>query len=499
MNTAKIAARVWLVALVWAGPSAFRATAGWFDAGANTPISPERDRAEGPGSTPGTSRFFAAPTGACTLSSALDSIPDEARALIILDARLHEFTAPVLQQYADAAARRRRLAISVVPVRELDDLPPEQVRAALVSWHAAKARLEGVLFVGNVKLPSFFLPRADIHSVRLWPRYFEDLDMTVSRRVVPGTVLKGDGGSSTNWPKIVGTKELVVRQHDFDDLAEGPNLGPELWAAFLPVGFQNTAKNNYRAWAEQLAPFFKKATAFHGGAMHYWRGLYLVSNDIGLLARSRPVWEAVGPLQIEFYSVNEKGAGAFKDNPAGYQRANLERYESLEAFLAYARTLPWMDEGWQSAEIFLRHMSQTRRRVVWWNVHSQPEESMISWRQAREMREGGLIALLNGCSVGGFCQPGSSVFVDTKVTPERNVLVNIVYGQSAFVAATGSVHDRVTDERATPLLRHLYSGGYLGKAHFLRLQQEDRDVQANPALLREFQEVLIGDPFADAQ
>ena len=77
--------------------------------------------------------------------------------------------------------------------------------------------------------------------------------------------------------------------------------------------------------------------------------------------------------------------------------------------------------------------------------------------------------------------------------------MNVVYGRSAFVAALGSTHDRVTDERATPLLRHLYAGGYLGRAHFLRLQQQHRDVQANPALLREFQELLVGDPFADAE
>jgi hypothetical protein len=167
--------------------------------------------------------------------------------------------------------------------------------------------------------------------------------------------------------------------------------------------------------------------------------------------------------------------------------------------MAYARTLPWMDEGWQSSEIFVRHMAQSCRRVVWWNVHSNPELSLVSWEQARELRNGGLLALLNGCSVGGFAQPGSSTAVDTPVTAEWNVLVNIVYGQSGFVAALGSVHDRVTDERATPLLRHLYAGGYLGRAHFLRLRQQDRDVQGDPARLREFQEILIGDPFADAK
>ena len=445
------------------------------------------------------SDFFTPPTGACSLASAVNLIRDGTRAAAIVDARLYELIAPTLEDYLEAAARRRRFGIALLPILALDDQRPEQVRAALQSWHAAKPELEGVLFVGNIKLPSFFLPRADIHSVRLWPRFFEDLDMTVTQRVAPGTMLKGHGAPAESWPKIVGVDALTVPPHDFDDLAEGPGLGPELWAAFLPVGFADPGKNNYAGWAGQLERFFKKATAFHKGEVAYGRGLYLVSNDLGLLERAKPAWDAVGAAQIEFYAINEKGPGAFKNNPAGYQRVNLEKCSSLEGFLAYARTLPWMDEGWQSGEVFLRHMAESRRRVVWWNVHSNPELSLVSWEQGRDLRNGGLIALLNGCSVGGFAQPGSNTAADTKVAPERNVLVNLVCGQSGFVAAMGSVRDRVTDERATPLLRHLYAGGYLGRAHFLRLQQQDRDVQGNPSLLREFQEMLIGDPFADAE
>ena len=323
--------------------------------------------------------------------------------------------------------------------------------------------------------------------------------MAVSRRIPPDTVLKDEPDAAQAWPRIAGVKSLTVGPHDYDFLEGGQSAGPELWAAFLPVGFQEESRNNYAQWAAQLALFFKKAAAFHKGATVYGRGLYLVSNDNGLLARSKPVWEAVGPGAIEFYAVNEKGPGAFKNNPAGYQRAPLEKYASLEAFLDYAKGLPWMEEGWQSAEVFLAHMAQARRRIVWWNVHSNPEWSLVSWQQARDLKEGGLIALLNGCSVGGFCQPGSPCPVDTKTTPERNLLVNLVYGQSAFVAALGSTHDRVTDERATPLLRHLYSGGYLGQAHCLRVRQAGQDVKENPMQLREFQELLLGDPFADAQ
>jgi len=263
--------------------------------------------------------FFTPPAGARSLATAAASIRDDVHALALVDARLYELIGPALDDYLAAAARRRQFGIGLLPILDLDDRRPEEVRAALQSWHAAKPELEGVLFVGNIKLPS------------------------------------------------------------------------------------------------------------------------------------------------------------------------------------YARTLPWMDEGWQSSEILVRDMAQACRRVVWWNVHSNPELSLVSWEQARDLRNGGLIALLNGCSVGGFAQPGSRTVVDTPVTAERNVLVNLVYGQSAFVAAMGSVHDRVTDERATPLLRHLYAGGYLGRAHLLRLRQQDRDVQSNPALLREFQEILIGDPFADAK
>ncbi len=65
-----------------------------------------------------------------------------------------------------------------------------------------------------------------------------------------------------------------------------------------------------------------------------------------------------------------------RNNPAGYRRTPLEKHSSLDEFLAYAKGLPGMDEGWQSAEVFLGHMAQARRRIVWWNVHSNPELPM---------------------------------------------------------------------------------------------------------------------------
>jgi hypothetical protein len=172
------------------------------------------------------------------------------------------------------------------------------------------------------------------------------------------------------------------------------------------------------------------------------------------------VWDAVGPKEIEYYSINEKGPGAFKNNPAGYIRANLAKYPSLDEFLAHAGKLPWMDEGWQSPEVFLGHMKGSRRRIVWWNVHSNPELSLVSREQARGLEDGGLIALLNGCSVGGFRQPDSRSYVDVKTPPERNVMVSLVYGRSAFVAPLGSPHDRVDGEHAAPFFATRVGGAW---------------------------------------
>jgi hypothetical protein len=431
------------------------------------------------------------------LDSALKQVSGQTRALVLVDVRLYKLIAPDLSAYAKAASTRRQFQIAVLPVVGLDECQPPEIRRAIQCWRVAKPELEGILFVGNVKLPSFFMPRSDTPSTRLWPRYYEDTDMHVERRIQPGTVLR-ECDAQTPWPCVAGRKEFKVPEHDFDYLAQGPSKGLSLWVAFLPVGYQDGAKNNYPDWAEQLTPFFKKALAFYDGTTSYGRGLYLVSNDLSLLARSKAVWEILGPEEIEFFAINEKGPGAFKNNSAGYVRVDLGKYASLENFLAYAGKLPWMDEGWQSAEVFLAHMKQSRRRFVWWNVHSDPQFSLVSSKQANAMENGGLIALLNGCSVGGFKQPGSRSSVDVQTAVENNVLVNVVYGRSAFVAALGTPHDRVTDEGAAPLFEHMYSNGYLGMAHLLRSRQQDKD-SPDPGAMRSRQEMLIGDPFVDAR
>ena len=78
------------------------------------------------------------------------------------------------------------------------------------------------------------------------------------------------------------------------------------------------------------------------------------------------------------------------------------------------------------------------------------------------------------------------------------ITVSLAYGRSAFLAALGTPHNRVNDEHATPLFKHLYANGYLGMAHLLRVREQDRD-SPDPGALHGRQEMLIGDQFLDVR
>lgn len=154
-------------------------------------------------------------------------------------------------------------------------------RTRIGGWRTACTKLEGVVLVGNVRLPSFFMPRADTPSTRYWTRYYEDQDGDFEQRIKHGTVLhkpKKEG----EWPCIVTADEFTVPEHDFDWVDQGPAKGCEMWVALLPVGLTDAAKDGYDGWAGQLRPFLKKALAFYKEPGTYARSLYLVSNDLNL-------------------------------------------------------------------------------------------------------------------------------------------------------------------------------------------------------------------------
>ncbi|MCC6746175.1 MAG: hypothetical protein IT371_00865 [Deltaproteobacteria bacterium] len=430
------------------------------------------------------------------------------KALALVDQRLYAQVAPALHDYLEAACARRGFAIRLAGVQGLDAMPPAAIRALLKAEKSANAALEGVLLVGNVPLPTFFLGRVDVPQARYWTRYYEDLDMQVKRVIPEGTALPECSGTPpVNWPCVV-PKDVKVPfpapPHDFDDFEQGPRPGRELWAAFLPVGFA-ADKRDYAAWGRQLRPYLAKTLAFYRAPETYARNIYHVGNDLGQLGQLAPLWPLLGATGIDYYAINTLGPGRCRNNRACYVRAPLEQYASMEEFLTYARTLPWIDEGWQAADIFLGHLNGSPafpRRVVWVNGHGTPQGSLLTSAQARTgiaAGKGALVALMSGCMVGSYQRPGDTLPKDAWPVPpaEDNLLVSLVYGKGAFVSAIGSVPIRSASPDFGPLLLRLYEDSYLGAAN--RHRMDSYDQRGTSSLFwREGQDILVGDPFVDA-
>ncbi len=415
-------------------------------------------------------------------------------AVILVDARLQERLAPLLSEYARVAGERRGFEIAIDPVAGLDDMAYDKVREQVRDLRTAHPGLAGVLFVGNVRLPSFYSPRGDNTQTRYFPHYYQDLDMVPQQRLAPSDPQQESTESQRRIPA-----------HDFDCFNRGKETGIELWAAFLPVGLADATQNSYDAWAEQLSPFFHKAIDYYTHRPAPARRLYKVSNQLWNLG---PAWAYYGPERIDFYATNplEKGSAA-PDTPAeqfcrlpaeqAYARSPMERFPSWEEFEAWYRQHEWMGEGWQKDTVFLTHMNQTAYDVAWVNVHSCETFSLVNSDQARAIRQGARVMMLSGCGVGGYRQPGNPSFVDSEVAPQQNILCAYVYGDSLALAALGDPFNRGHESYYERMIEWMTQGDYLGQAHLKRLQLQ-YDTTPSPEELKEnVMELLIGDPFVD--
>src|SRR5262245_1494077 len=98
--------------------------------------------------------------GSAVLSE--DAASPEPRARVVSEDRLHRLLQSELAAGVKLAEARRGFAIRVQSVDGIDDWEPPKVRSAISQWLASNSELEGILFVGNIKLPSFFMPRPDL-------------------------------------------------------------------------------------------------------------------------------------------------------------------------------------------------------------------------------------------------------------------------------------------------------------------------------------------------
>jgi hypothetical protein len=297
----------------------------------------------------------------------------------------------------------------------------------------------------------------------------------------------------------------IIPEHDFDYLEKGAKSGPELWVSFLPVGFKNEQENTYDNFAKQLEPFFRKTIDFYTKQIRVPRRLYKVSNQLWDLS---DIWQYYGPQGIDFYAMNPKPKGSVpKGTPTNkycdlspeeaYVRVALENFKSFKDFQKYYQTHEWMGEGWQKDSIFIDHMNKRLYDFVWVNVHSFEGGSLVSAGQAYNLTYAGLVMLMAGCSTGGFYQPGSPSFVDSKVPPSGNIMLAYLYGTSKAIAALGDPFNRGHESYFGELVSFMIKGDYLGKAHLKRTKIQYEN-SPDPGTLREnLMEILVGDPYMD--
>jgi hypothetical protein len=334
------------------------------------------------------------------------------RALILVDRRLYTPLAATIDEYRAVAERRRGFTIGLRIVDNLDNMTHAQVRSYVVQQRAANPNIEGVLFMGNIKLPSFYKTRNDIVLTRLYPAYYSDLDATFSKHYANGALDPVCNGTNDPWcvvsPRADGSSgPITVPAHDFDGVAKGPNPDPEIWASFMPVGVSGSS-NTYTDFANQLRPYLNKVIAFYKLQSATNGRYYFVSNDKG--ETFDLTWNAFGKSAIDFYGKpgpnGETGAACGWDaNNLCYKRWATESYASYAAFESDYVAKGWVGEGWQNADLFKSHMNANKFDVVEVGVHSGDTFSLIVASDAKALTKAGLIVTLDGCGVAGFAQP----------------------------------------------------------------------------------------------
>jgi hypothetical protein len=419
------------------------------------------------------------------------------KAAIIIDSRLYSLLKTEIDSYRAKAQARRGFGIQLDVQTGIDDLSYAAVKDHVKALKSANPGLEGILVVGNVKLPSFFQGRSDNVDLRLLPRYLEDLDGIFRKDMANGY---SEPSCATAPNPCYNWGPYTVPVHDLDFTDKGPNPDPELWAAFMPVGVSGTS-NTYTDFANQLRPYLQKVIRFYDGQITTNGRYYYVSNDKG--ERMDTNWATFGPATIDFYGKpgphGETGAACIQgSNNLCYVRWPMETYASYAAFEQAWSALN-VGEGWQQDTILLAHMAQAVYPLVQINVHSWWGGSIISTAQARAITKGGLIVALDGCGVAGMSQPGSPSRTDVDGWyASDNVLLGWLYGSSQAVAGSGDPFTRGHYANHPTVWNRLkVYGDYLGKAHLERMRVNYAGAMNAWELREAGGEMLVGDPFVD--
>lgn len=410
---------------------------------------------------------------------------DNVRAVVIIDERLYDEpnVAQQLNEYITDSEEQLGTGYDIVldVVNGVDDYNSSQVRSHVVGLKSTHAFLEGVLFVGNIKLPSFYKPRDDMLHSQLIAHKYEDHDI----------VLDNIGGADA----------------DYDYMSKGTNPYPEIWTSYVPVGFEGGAsENEYNDFAVQVLTFLDKAIAERNGQVSHNNKYYQLSNqlwDLGGVSKKFDV------NNVDLYGVNDSGYGPLHyydgdtvpqpDPPLTpedyYQNAMIGSFGTYEAFARYYHRWPWMGESWQKDTILIDHFNNNTYAMAWLNAHASEYGIIITTSQAKSISNGGLILLAGGCNVAGFKQYGSTSYVDTSCSVDDNILCGFIYGGSKFLASFGCPFLRGHESEFERMSTLIGQGDYAGLAHFFRKCWQYQRSTNDYDFKMYTQELMLGDPF----
>jgi hypothetical protein len=400
---------------------------------------------------------------------------------------LYALLQPEIDRYHADAIARRGFNIILDSGEELDDQTYVEIRDRILNYWNLCPNLEGVLFIGNIKLPSFYKFRSDIPLIRLLSDYYEDLDIQLSRYYQTGDVdpFCPDTPYWT-WTYCQNKFEngFVVGNHDFDEVLTLPNQ-PELWTCYMPVGTE--AGNSYSDFANQLRPYFQKLQRFYDGSYQPEERMYMVSPDLS--HGNYNFWQLYDHVtKIDCYGLNPSSECFCMESGRSiqqcYQRVPLEDYQSFSEFRDEGQTRYSIGHGWEHESVFIPHLNAGNYEFVHVCVHSNNRWSIIYYNQAHDLSGGGMIMLGSGCSVAGYRQPDSPSNVDLSDYPDKNILVNYLYGHSPFLAASGAPSNRGFSACFEILIDRMKNhNDYLGLANLERMKHKYQQTN-NPIMFK---------------
>jgi hypothetical protein len=420
------------------------------------------------------------------------------RALILVDERLSSKLGTRIADYQTLAAQKRGFGIALHVISGIDEWRYDLVKSYIQTQRAGATNLEGVLFVGNIKIPSFFQSRTDTANTRLAPRYYEDLDGVFEKHLTVGSTLPI---CPIPWVETYNcfASTFTVPAHDFDFIGRGPAPDPEIWTSYMPVG--GVGSDTYDDFATQLKPYLDKVIKYYQGQLVGNGQYYYVSTNLG--EQADKVWTAFGKSKMNIWGKpgpnGEKGdACTSSGTNLCYARWPVETYPDVTTYLnTVLAGEADLGDVWQDSSILVSHMSNVVYDVVEQNTHSNEIFEIAYADQVRTMTKAGLFVALAGCGVGGFTQPGSPSYSDAVTEAYGNVMLSYLYGSSQALAASGDPFWRGHDAFYPTMYQYLKStpGSYLGRAHLERNKAEFQR-STSDGELREFgMEMLAGDPF----